>query len=71
MLKFSKAPANARAVFLTNSSTGAMEAVVMNCFTAQDKVLIINALQKSYKIGKKKSQKKVQRIKKMLTFASF
>ena len=42
MLKFSKAPANARAVFLTNSSTGAMEAVVMNCFTAQDKVLIIN-----------------------------
>jgi len=33
--------------------------------------LIINALQKSYKIGKKKSQKKVQRIKKMLTFAAF
>ena len=42
MLKFSKAPANSRAVFLTNSSTGAMEAVVMNCFTDQDKVLVIN-----------------------------
>ncbi len=42
ILRFSKAPQGSKAVFLTNSSTGAMEAVVMNCFTSDDKVLIID-----------------------------
>lgn len=42
MLKFSKAPIGSRAAFLTNSSTGSMEAIVMNCFSEQDKVLIID-----------------------------
>lgn len=42
MLKFSKAPKNARAVFLTGSGTAAMEAAVMNVFTSEDKVLLIN-----------------------------
>ncbi len=42
ILEFSKAPKGSKAVFLTNSSTGAMEAVVMNCFTSDDKVLIID-----------------------------
>lgn len=42
MLKFSKAPTGSRVVFMTNSSTGSMEAVVMNCFTAYDKVLVID-----------------------------
>ena len=42
MLKFSKAPDNARAVFLTGSGTAAMEAAVMNVFTPDDKVLLIN-----------------------------
>ena len=42
MLKFAKAPAGSRVAFMTNSSTGSMEATVMNCFTASDKVLVIN-----------------------------
>ena len=42
MLKFVKAPADSRTVFMTNSSTGSMEAVVMNCFTAKDNVLVID-----------------------------
>ena len=42
MLEFAKAPAGSKAVFMTNSSTGSMEAVVMNCFTADDKVLVID-----------------------------
>ena len=42
ILKFSKAPEGAKAIFLTNSSSGAMEAVVMNCFSAEDKVLVID-----------------------------
>lgn len=42
MLKFAKAPDGAKAVFMTNSSTGSMEAVVMNCFTQEDKVLVID-----------------------------
>lgn len=42
MLKFSKAPQNARVVFLTGSGTAAMEAAVMNVFTPNDKVLLIN-----------------------------
>lgn len=42
MLKFTKAPEGSRAVFMTNSSTGSMEAVVMNCFTESDNVLVID-----------------------------
>lgn len=42
MLKFSRAPQNARAVFLTGSGTAAMEAAVMNVFTPNDKVLLVN-----------------------------
>lgn len=42
MLEYSKAPEGSRAVFMTCSSTGSMEAVVMNCFTKDDKVLVIN-----------------------------
>ena len=42
MLEYAKAPAGSRAVFMTCSSTGSMEAVVMNCFAKDDKVLVIN-----------------------------
>lgn len=42
MLQYTKAPEGARAVFMTCSSTGSMEAVVMNCFSKKDKVLVIN-----------------------------
>lgn len=42
LLKFAKAPEGSKGLFLTNSSTGAMEAVVMNCFTEKDNVLVIN-----------------------------
>lgn len=42
MLTFAKAPKESKAAFLTNSSTGAMEAVVMNCFSETDSVLIID-----------------------------
>ena len=42
ILKYSKAGRNARAVFMTCSSSGSMEAVVMNCFTKEDKLLVIN-----------------------------
>lgn len=42
MLQYTKAPVGSKAVFITCSSTGSMEAVVMNCFTPKDKVLIIN-----------------------------
>lgn len=42
MSKFAKAPKGSRVAFMTNSSTGAMEAVVMNCFDAADKVLVID-----------------------------
>lgn len=42
VLEFAKAPDNSKAVFMTCSSTGSMEAVVMNCFSKKDKVLIIN-----------------------------
>lgn len=42
MLKFTKAPEGSKAVFMTNSSTGSMEAVVMNCFDISDKVLVID-----------------------------
>ncbi len=42
MLKYAKAPEGSKAVFMTNSSTGSMEAVVMNCFGSEDKVLVID-----------------------------
>lgn len=40
--KFAKSSNSSRVLFMTCSSTGSMEAVVMNCFTSEDKVLIIN-----------------------------
>ena len=42
MLKFTKAPENSRAIFITGSGTASMEAVVMNCFSKDDKVLVVN-----------------------------
>lgn len=42
ILEFAKAPEGAKAVFMTCSSTGSMEAVVMNCFSKEDKVLVID-----------------------------
>ena len=42
ILKFANAPKNSKSVFMTNSSTGSMEAVVMNCFSFDDKVLVID-----------------------------
>lgn len=42
MLEYAKAPEKSRAVFMTCSSTGSMEAVVMNCFSKNDKVLVIS-----------------------------
>ena len=42
MLEFAKAPEGSKVAFMTNSSTGSMEAVVMNCFTKEDKVLVID-----------------------------
>ena len=40
--KFAKAEENARVVFITGSGTASMEASVMNVFTPQDKVLVVN-----------------------------
>lgn len=42
MLKFALAPKGTRALFMTCSSTGSMEAVVMNCFDSSDHVLVID-----------------------------
>lgn len=42
ILKFSKAPEGSRVAFMTNSSTGSMEAVVMNCFNETDNVLVVD-----------------------------
>ncbi len=42
MLKFAKAPEGSKVAFMTNSATGSMEAVVVNCFDASDKVLVID-----------------------------
>ena len=42
MTSLAEAPAGARSLFLTGSGTAAMEAVVMNVFTAKDKVLVVN-----------------------------
>lgn len=40
--RFAKAENNSRVLFMTCSSTGSMEAVVMNCFSSKDKLLVIN-----------------------------
>lgn len=42
MKKFTRAEDKARTVFLTASGTAAMEAAVMNLFTVQDKLLVVN-----------------------------
>lgn len=42
VLEYSYAPMGSRAVFMTCSSTGSMEAAVINCFTQDDKVLVID-----------------------------
>ena len=42
ILEFAKAPKKSRVAFMTNSSTGSMEAVVINCFSINDKVLVID-----------------------------
>lgn len=42
ILEYSKAPRGSKAVFMTCSSTGSMEAVIMNCFSEEDKILVIN-----------------------------
>ena len=39
---FFDAPAESRAVFMTGSGTASMEACVMNFYTSQDKVLVVN-----------------------------
>ena len=39
--KFAKAGAGAKTVYLTASGTAAMEAAVMNCFSEQDRLLVI------------------------------
>lgn len=40
--KFANAEEKARVVFITGSGTASMEAVVMNCFTSEDKVLVVD-----------------------------
>jgi len=42
MLRFANAPQNSRAVFITGSGTASMEAVVMNLFSTNDKVIVVN-----------------------------
>ncbi|MDD6573038.1 MAG: aminotransferase class V-fold PLP-dependent enzyme [Thermoflexaceae bacterium] len=42
MKELSFAEENARVVFLTASGTGAMEAAVMNCFSKEDNVLVVD-----------------------------
>ena len=42
VLEFAKAPKGSKAVFMTNSSTGSMEAVIMNFFSDLDNLLIID-----------------------------
>ena len=42
ILKFTNAPAGARCVFITGSSTASMEAVVMNTLDEHDKALVVN-----------------------------
>lgn len=40
--KFANAPDDSRVAFITGSGTASMEAVVMNCFTADDLVMVVN-----------------------------
>lgn len=40
--KFAKASDDSRVVFITGSGAASMEAAVMNCFTSNDKVLVVN-----------------------------
>lgn len=42
IIEFSKAPNDTKAVFMTCSSTGSMEAVIINCLSKSDKALVIN-----------------------------
>lgn len=42
MLDFTRALPKSRVCFMTASGTGSMEAVVINCFTKRDKLLIVN-----------------------------
>lgn len=42
ILEFAKAPDGSRVAFMTNSSTGSMEAVVINCFSNSDEILVID-----------------------------
>ena len=42
MLKFAKAPADSRAVFITGSGTASMEAAIMNTLSAEDRALVVN-----------------------------
>lgn len=42
MLSFAKAPQGSRAVFITGSGTASMEASVMNLFSPDDRVLVVN-----------------------------
>ena len=42
MKEFVNAPDNTRAVFITGSGTASMEAVVMNVFTSDDRLLVID-----------------------------
>lgn len=42
LIKCVNAPLDSRTIFLTGSGTAAMEAAVMNLFTAEDKVLVVN-----------------------------
>lgn len=42
MKKFAKASDDSRVVFITGSGTASMEACVMNLFTPEDKVLVVN-----------------------------
>lgn len=42
MKQFTKAEDEARVIFITGSGTASMEAVVMNVFTSEDKVLVVN-----------------------------
>jgi len=42
MLRFAKAPEGSRAVFMTASGTGSMEAAVANVLSSDDRVLVVN-----------------------------
>ncbi|MCR5290547.1 MAG: aminotransferase class V-fold PLP-dependent enzyme [Treponema sp.] len=42
LCQFLDAPKDSRMIFMTGSGTASMEAAVMNVFTAQDKVLVVN-----------------------------